>query len=363
MSITVIFPNTPSASSLAPAEVDKRVSSFNQRRTQLKSNPSLYVSRTRLSVRRIPPFVTERGLRRLARCAVRTFEEEAKEQKRDALTPDELREPELPDDEDIPKKVKKKLVNEFIKQAKLVRQHDRVDAITGKNRSSGYGFLEMGKHADALRVLRWANNNPTVMGLLREWWKAELAELIELLQKELKSLGKAGGDAEATRDEKEARLKRMKAEKERLDELEDGKKTDDRTLIIEFAIENVQVVRRREAKRVEHAEVRSSLLMCFLFPLTANRENPSPGLNALHEMAPRVPHAGAGETKFLMKTKMKKNRTHRNDEDHLLRSSQSALKRQKLYGSTQILAHESKGLRYPKDSLSRIQLKDRSLAT
>ena len=76
MSITVIFPNTPSASSLAPAEVDKRVSSFNQRRTQLKSNPSLYVSRTRLSVRRIPPFVTERGLRRLARCAVRTFEVE-----------------------------------------------------------------------------------------------------------------------------------------------------------------------------------------------------------------------------------------------------------------------------------------------
>ena len=38
-----------------------------------------------------------------------------------------------------------------VRQAKIVRQADRVDAVTGKGRSKGYGFLELGAHADALR--------------------------------------------------------------------------------------------------------------------------------------------------------------------------------------------------------------------
>jgi len=48
------------------------------------------------------------------------------------------------------------------RQAKIVRQMERVDPMTGKGRSKTYGFLEMNTHADVLRVLRWTNNHPGV---------------------------------------------------------------------------------------------------------------------------------------------------------------------------------------------------------
>ncbi|KAG2364176.1 hypothetical protein BDR07DRAFT_819454 [Suillus spraguei] len=114
-----------------------------------------------------------------------------------------------------------------VKQAKIVRQHERVDPVTGKGRSKGHGLIEMEMswHADALRVLRWANNNPAVAPLLSTWWKEELGDLIKL--------EKGKGDPD------EARLKRMK------DELEGQVKIPKGTLIVEFSIENVQVVQRR----------------------------------------------------------------------------------------------------------------------
>jgi len=109
-----------------------------------------------------------------------------------------------------------------------VRQHERVDPVTGKGRSKGYGFLEMLKHADALRVLRWANNNPEVGPLFEKWWKTELEDLIK--------------QEEGKEDKDEARLKRMK------DELvKSGSRQSKGTLIAEFSIENVQVVQRRSA--------------------------------------------------------------------------------------------------------------------
>ena len=77
-------------------------------------------------------------------------------------------------------------------EAKIVRQQDRVDVLTGKGRSKGYGFVEMEKHADALRVLRWANNNPAVGKLFDEWYKEELKELLE---KEKKAEKKAKYEA------------------------------------------------------------------------------------------------------------------------------------------------------------------------
>ena len=65
-----------------------------------------------------------------------------------------------------------------VKQAKIVRQAERVDTLTGKGRSKGYGFIEMHKHVDALRLLRWANNNAKVGTLFDVWWKDELDRLI-----------------------------------------------------------------------------------------------------------------------------------------------------------------------------------------
>ena len=84
------MPNTPSAELLTSADIERRTSSFNARRALLKSNPSLFISKTRLSVRQIPIFVTERMLKRLASHAVKTFELEVKQDLRQPLTPDEL---------------------------------------------------------------------------------------------------------------------------------------------------------------------------------------------------------------------------------------------------------------------------------
>ncbi|EIW75494.1 hypothetical protein CONPUDRAFT_147133 [Coniophora puteana RWD-64-598 SS2] len=291
----VILPNMPAASSLTPAEVDKRTKSFDARRVLLRSNPALYVSRTRLSVRQIPLYVSERGLRRLAVHAMRTFEKEVKAGHREGLNEDEkeVREgdagfggegedaaagvkPEegASGDEggDGKKKVLRKSKAKFlkdgpVKQSKIVRQAERVDAVTGRLRSRGYGFVEMRTHADALRVLRWANNNPAVGVLARRFWADELRGIIKLGTAGLKgkapdaASGKGGkkkgeksgedGEDEGKKDEADARLKRLKDELERIEhELEAGKEGKDgkNTLIVEFSIENVQVVKRRAVR-------------------------------------------------------------------------------------------------------------------
>lgn len=49
-----------------------------------------------------------------------------------------------------------------VKQAKIVRSKDRVDSATNKLRSKGYGFLEFTTHAHALAALRYLNNNPEI---------------------------------------------------------------------------------------------------------------------------------------------------------------------------------------------------------
>ncbi|KAJ3767246.1 hypothetical protein FB446DRAFT_339096 [Lentinula raphanica] len=247
----VILPNSPAASSLSPADLERRASSFSARKNLLKTNPSLYISKTRLSIRQIPIFVTERMLRRLAAHAVKTFNKEVKGGERKGLTEDELRiEPEVESDgegvadgETNFKKDKKrqpfrrKDKPSLVKQAKLVRQQERVDPITGKGRSKGYGFLELNTHADALRVLRWANNNPAVGELWEGWWKEDLESLLKT-EKGGKSKGEGEPDV--------SRIKRIQGEIEKL-ESGDLKKKSRGTLIVEFSIENVQVVQRRKA--------------------------------------------------------------------------------------------------------------------
>ena len=259
----MILPNSPAAETIPQVELEKRTSSFNARRTMLRNNPSLYVSKTRLSIRQIPLFVTERVLKRLAIHSVREFNAEVKKGIREGLSPDELTEPAEIDNEaskDVMKaehgikSKKRKPVGvrpTGVKQAKIVRQSDRVDPVTGKGRSRGYGFLEMHAHADALRVLRWANNNVDVGVLFDKWWKEELADLMK--QEKTKE----------TQDE--ARTKRMK------DEMEGTSKPAKGTLIVEFSIENIQVVQRRAAQKekvVSHhpLSVGAELLITFYSP-------------------------------------------------------------------------------------------------
>jgi len=236
------MPNTPGAERLTPIEIERRTRSYNTRRQLLKSNPSLYISKVRLSVRQIPLFVSERLLKRLASHAIRTFEDEVKKGVRVALTEDELSaiaegENEEGTVKEVSEDKKKKGTRKFVgrqtgvRQVKIVRQQERADPVTGKGRSKGYGFIEMHKHADALRVLRWANNNPELGSLFDEWRRDELKDLIELEK------------AKETKDD--ARLKRMK------DELASEARKTKGTLIVEFSIENVQVVHRRDALQKE----------------------------------------------------------------------------------------------------------------
>ena len=262
------MPNTPSAELLTSADVERRTSSFNARRALLKSNPSLFISKTRLSVRQIPKFVTERMLKRLASHAVKAFESEVKQNLRQPLTTDELARvaaPEEVGDGDIVmmdkrKEDKKKSSSSSkfkgrdtgVKQAKIVRQAERVDSLTGKGRSKGYGFIEMHKHADALRLLRWANNNPDIGSLFDLWWKDELENLLKL-EKAKKSESEKDGDGDA-------RVKRLKEEIDRWSSTtgDDGKKKKATTkgsssLIVEFSIENIQVTRRRNASQKDQA--------------------------------------------------------------------------------------------------------------
>ncbi|KAG6896912.1 hypothetical protein C0992_005315 [Termitomyces sp. T32_za158] len=231
----VILPNTPAAETLSPKEVEQRTASFNARRQLLKSNPSLFISKTRLSVRQIPLFVSERILKRLAVHAIKAFESEAKKGDRLPLSTDELADAALPEEQDQEeqesnKSKKKRLMGRQtgVRQAKIVRQMERVDHVTGKGRSKGYGFLELNKHADALRVLRWANNNPEVGLLFEGWWKDELKDLVK--------------QESAKEKIDETRLARLKEELER-----DGAKKSKGMLICEFSIENIQVVQRRKA--------------------------------------------------------------------------------------------------------------------
>jgi nucleolar protein 4 len=254
----VIFPNSPAASTLPSAGLEKRINSFNQRRALLRSNPSLYVSKTRLSIRQLPTFVTERSLKRLALHAIREFDKEVKENARDPLAEDEIddgsqktvadslmgekvplpqkrqEEPNTKSNATGKDNVKRKAIFSKVKQAKIVRAADRVDPMTGKGRSKGYGFLETEKHSDALKVLRWANNNPDVYALLKNLWSEEIKDLAGILEKKAKK-----------DDEEVDRLRRLKAALNGEQGEEKGSK---RTLVVEFSIENVMIVKKREGR-------------------------------------------------------------------------------------------------------------------
>lgn len=236
-----ILPNTPAAANLPESALEKRTASFNARRALLRSNPSLYVSKTRLSIRQIPLFVTERMLKQLATRAVSSFEEEVKSGSRQPLSADEQAET----DEDKPDKANKKgKGGGGVKQTKIIRLAERVDGLTGKGRSKGYGFVEMRTHSDALRVLRWANNNTDLGPLWTKWWKEELETLV-----------KQAAEKKGKSEDEETRLAKLKEELERM-KLGETLGNSKGSLIVEFSIENIQVVQRRSTQQKELKEKR-----------------------------------------------------------------------------------------------------------
>ncbi|WPG99667.1 putative rna-binding protein c4f6.14 [Acrodontium crateriforme] len=201
--------NTKLWESLAPSERTMREASAKQRKNLIEGNPSLHLSLTRLSVRNIPRSVGSKELKALAREAVVGFATDVKEGKRQKLSKEELARggEEMQEAE----KARKKSGKGLVKQAKVVFEGaggSKISEDTGAGRSRGYGFIEYHTHRSALMGLRWLNGHAIGYKV------------------------KEGGKG-LTKDEVQDRKKR---------------------LIVEFAIENAQVVLRRNDREVKARE-------------------------------------------------------------------------------------------------------------
>lgn len=238
----VPFPTSSLVHYLSEPEIERRMKSFSIRRAQLSANPSLHVSKTRLAVHQLPLFVSDKILKRLALFAVRSFYEEVKSGHRRDLSTDEKEDTTLSSNAKQSTDGKKRPPPSIVIQSKVVRQNERIDPLTGRGRSRGYGFLEMRSFQHALKVLRWANGNKEVSELLVQWWREELKSEKEKL------------DAQGT-DEAKLRSKRISTA---LDNLEAGSKSEARGVLrIEFSIENITTVRKR-ALRLEQAREKAT---------------------------------------------------------------------------------------------------------
>ncbi|KAI1928134.1 RNA recognition motif-containing protein [Ophidiomyces ophidiicola] len=195
-----IATNSPLYSKLSPSEVAMREASVKQRQKLIKSNPMLHISLTRLSVRNIPRNVDSKALKQLAREAVVGFATDVKKGLRQPLSKDELfRSADLMKEQEKLRKIKGKGI---VKQAKVIfegREGSKIQETSGAGRSRGYGFIEYTTHRSALMGLRWLN-------------------------------GHAVGALGATKIDADEKKKR---------------------LIVEFAIENAQVVKRRQESEIK----------------------------------------------------------------------------------------------------------------
>ena len=211
---------------LSPSEVKMREDSFKQRQSFIKKNPTLHLSLTRLSIRNIPRHVTSKDLKALAREAVVGFAKDAKTGVRLPLSKEELaRSTEAMKEADHLRKQKRQGI---VRQAKVVfegRDGSKVGEESGAGRSRGYGFIEYFTHRHALMGLRWLNGHAV--------------------------------EAPPT------------------DEVKDRKKR----LIVEFAIENAQVVKRRNEYQAK-AQARNAAKAAQQNDKTGNAGKPSSTDNA-----------------------------------------------------------------------------------
>lgn len=202
-----ISTDSPLYKKLSPSEIKMREESYKQRQNFIKKNPTLHLSLTRLSIRNIPRHVTSKDLKQLARQAVVGFATDVNKGLRQPLSKEEQQR--SSDDMKELEHLRKTKRQGIVRQAKIVyetREGTKVPEKGGGGRSRGYGFIEYFTHRHALMGLRWLNGHA-----------------VEI-------------PANA----------------------EDGEKDKKKRLIVEFAIENAQVVKRRNElqarKRTEAKE-------------------------------------------------------------------------------------------------------------
>ncbi|KAJ3030256.1 UNVERIFIED_CONTAM: RNA recognition motif-containing protein [Siphonaria sp. JEL0065] len=153
----VIFPNSKEADGILPTELSRRQKSYTERKRLLATNPNLYLSRTRLSIRNLGLKVTEDSLKRAGILCVKRFWEEVKGRKRKGLEEEVLEEEKAEGHKPpgLDRSVK-------VAKVKIMLDNYKIDPVTKKGRSKGFGFLEFYTHADALACLRYLNANPRV---------------------------------------------------------------------------------------------------------------------------------------------------------------------------------------------------------
>ncbi|KAJ5238639.1 RNA-binding domain-containing protein [Penicillium chermesinum] len=187
--------DSPLYKKLSPSEIKLREESYKQRQNFIKKNPALHLSLTRLSVRNLPRHITSKDLKQLARAGVVGFATDVKNGVRQPLSKEE-RERSSDDMKEL-EHLRKTKRQGIVRQAKVVfetREGTKVPEKSGGGRSRGYGFIEYFTHRHALMGLRWLN-----------------CHAIDI---------PASAQAEGEKEKK-------------------------KRLVVEFAIENAQVVKRR----------------------------------------------------------------------------------------------------------------------
>jgi len=149
---------TKLAEQLGKAEMDIRESSVRQRQRLLKTNPNLCLSLTRLSIRNVPRSIGSKELKALAREAVVGFAKDAKAGIREPLNKEELQRGGAEMREADRKR--KQQGKGIVRQAKVVFEDKEGSKVKdGAGRSRGYGFIEYVSHRNALAGLRWLNGH------------------------------------------------------------------------------------------------------------------------------------------------------------------------------------------------------------
>lgn len=294
---TISF-DTPLYSQLSPSEIKLREGSAKQRQTLIKNNPALHLSLTRLSVRNLPRGITSKTLKALAREAVVGFASDVKAGLRKQLSKEELSRggAELREAANARKAKGKGIV----RQAKVVfesREGRKVSENSGAGRSRGYGFIEYASHRWALMGLRWLNGF---------------------------ALGNATNEAEGT-----------------LVANEENKVTKKR-LVVEFAIENAQVVGRRQEREAKARE-RSQLIF-----ETRGEKVPSPGGTSLNRdtLMART-RKGVKRNRDFDKIPAAATPTGDGDNAHSPHDSSELTKRQRIIGEKRMIRRSRKGTSAP----------------
>ncbi|RYC56802.1 hypothetical protein CHU98_g9400 [Xylaria longipes] len=152
--------DSPMFNMIAPSEMKIREQSAAQRKKLIQSNPTLHISLTRLAVRNMPRNLDSKGLKALAREAVVGFATDVKAGLRQPLSKEENARGGEEDKE--AERRRKEKGRGIVKQTKIMfenKEGSKVAEADGAGKSRGYGFIEYTSHRWALMGLRWLNGH------------------------------------------------------------------------------------------------------------------------------------------------------------------------------------------------------------